>query len=94
MQLETDGQRELEEMMRLYERGLLRKSQALKVAVQRGLHEPLQAGQAAAESSPPCQDSRCRHSGVQTMKWTITDQVGRWASGRGKAVSGVARHQH
>src|SRR5437868_14781865 len=34
--LATDGQRELDEMMRLYERGLLHKSQALKVAVQRG----------------------------------------------------------
>jgi hypothetical protein len=41
--LDADSQRELDEMMRLYERGLLRKSQALKVAVQRGLREPLQA---------------------------------------------------
>ena len=41
--LNSDGQRELDEMMRLYEHGLLRKSQALKVAVQRGLREPLQA---------------------------------------------------
>ena len=41
--LDADGQRELDEMMRLYEHGLLRKSQALKVAVQRGLREPLQA---------------------------------------------------
>lgn len=41
--LDADGQRELDEMMRLYERGLLRKSQALKVAVQRGLRAPLQA---------------------------------------------------
>ena len=40
--LDADGQRKLDEMMRLYERGLLRKSQALKVAVQRGLREPLQ----------------------------------------------------
>ena len=39
--LDADGQRELDEMMRLYEHGLLRKSQALKVAVQRGLREPL-----------------------------------------------------
>lgn len=39
--LDADGQRELDEMMRLYERGLLRKSQALRVAVQRGLREPL-----------------------------------------------------
>ena len=41
--LDADGQRELDEMMRLYEHGLLRKSQALKVAVQRGLRAPLQA---------------------------------------------------
>ena len=41
--LDADGQRELDEMMRLYEHGLLRKSQALKVAVQRNLREPLQA---------------------------------------------------
>ena len=41
--LDVNGQRELDEMMRLYEHGLLRKSQALKVAVQRGLREPLQA---------------------------------------------------
>jgi len=34
---------EQDEMMRLYEHGLLRKAQALKVAVQRGLREPLQA---------------------------------------------------
>lgn len=40
--LDADGLRELDEMMRLYEHGLLRKSQALKVAVQRGLREPLQ----------------------------------------------------
>jgi len=39
--LEPDGQREPDRMMRLYERGLLRKSQALKVAVHRGLREPL-----------------------------------------------------
>jgi hypothetical protein len=30
-------------MMRLYGHGLLHKAQALKVAVQRGLREPLQA---------------------------------------------------
>jgi hypothetical protein len=41
--LDADGLRELAEMMRLYEHGLVRKSQALKVAVQRGLREPLQA---------------------------------------------------
>lgn len=40
--LDADSQRELDEMMRLYEHGLLRKSQALKVAVQRGLRQPLQ----------------------------------------------------
>lgn len=41
--LDAEGQRELNEMMRLYEHELLRKSQALKVAVQRGLREPLQS---------------------------------------------------
>src|SRR5438067_34166 len=41
--LDTGGQRELDEMMRLYEHGLLRKSQALRVAVERGLREPLRA---------------------------------------------------
>jgi hypothetical protein len=41
--LDAAGQRKLDEMMRLYERGLLRKSQALRVAVQRGLREPLRA---------------------------------------------------
>jgi hypothetical protein len=41
--LDAEGQRELGEMMRLYEHGLLRKAQAPKVAVQRGLREPLQA---------------------------------------------------
>lgn len=41
--LDTDGRRKLDEMMRLYEYGLLRKSQALKVAVRRGLREPLEA---------------------------------------------------
>ena len=40
--LDAGGQSELDEMMRLYEHGL-RKSQAIKVAVQRGLREPLQA---------------------------------------------------
>ncbi len=40
-ELDADGQRRLDEMMRLYEHGLLRKSRALKVAVQRGLREPL-----------------------------------------------------
>lgn len=39
-----DGEecRQLDEMMRIYEHGLLRKAQALRVAVQRGLREPLQ----------------------------------------------------
>ena len=41
--LNAEGQHELDEMIRFYEHGLLRKSQALKVAVQRGLREPLQA---------------------------------------------------
>lgn len=41
--LSAEGQRQLDELMRLYEHGLLRKSQALRVAVQRGLREPLQA---------------------------------------------------
>lgn len=41
--LDSDGQRELDEMMPLYEWALLRKSQALRVAVQRGLREPLKA---------------------------------------------------
>lgn len=33
----------LDELMRAYERGLLRKSQALRAAVERGLREPLAA---------------------------------------------------
>lgn len=41
--LDADGKRKLDELMRLYERGLLRKSQALQVAVQRGLIEPLKS---------------------------------------------------
>jgi hypothetical protein len=40
--LSAEGQRHLDEMMRIYEHGLLRKAQALRVAVQRGLREPLQ----------------------------------------------------
>jgi hypothetical protein len=39
--LNAEGRRRLDEMMRLYEHGLLRKAQALRVAVQRGLREPL-----------------------------------------------------
>lgn len=42
-ELDADGRRRLDEMMRLYERGLLRKSQAFRIAVQRGLREPLDA---------------------------------------------------
>jgi predicted transcriptional regulator len=41
--LAGEGQRRLDELMRLYEHGLLRKSQALRVAVQRGLIAPLHA---------------------------------------------------
>jgi hypothetical protein len=40
--LDTEGRRQLDELMRIYEHGLLRKAQALRVAVQRGLREPLQ----------------------------------------------------
>ena len=40
--LDVEERRRLDEMMRIYEHGLLRKSQALRVAVQRGLREPLQ----------------------------------------------------
>ena len=40
--LNAEGRRRLDEMMRIYEHGLLRKAQALRVAVQRGLREPLQ----------------------------------------------------
>src|SRR2546430_1322681 len=41
--LDAERQKYLDELMRLYEHGLLRKSQALRVAVQRGLITPLQA---------------------------------------------------
>jgi len=41
--LDVDGKRELDELMRQYERGLLRKAQALRVAVQRGIREPHQS---------------------------------------------------
>jgi hypothetical protein len=41
--LDVEGQRQLDGLMRLYEHGLLRKSQALRVAVQRELIAPLQA---------------------------------------------------
>lgn len=40
--LTTEGQKQLDELMRLYEHGLLRKSQALRAAVQRELIAPLQ----------------------------------------------------
>lgn len=41
--LDAEEQKQLDELMRLYEHGLLRKSQALRVAVQRELIEPLQS---------------------------------------------------
>ena len=41
--LDTEGQRRLDDLMRFYEHGLLRKVQALRIAVQRGLREPLQS---------------------------------------------------
>jgi hypothetical protein len=41
--LDDDQRRRLDELMRVYERGLLRKAQALRAAVQRGLLEPLHA---------------------------------------------------
>jgi hypothetical protein len=40
--LDAEGRRQLDALMRVYEHGLLRKAQALRVAVQRGLREPLQ----------------------------------------------------
>jgi hypothetical protein len=40
-QLNETGQQELDELMHLYERGMLRKAQALRVAVERGLRPPL-----------------------------------------------------
>lgn len=39
--LSAEERRQLDELMRAYERGLLRKSQALKIAVERGLRAPL-----------------------------------------------------
>lgn len=39
--LNEEERRQLDELMRIYEHGLLRKSQALRVAVQRGLRERL-----------------------------------------------------
>lgn len=41
--LDQAGRRRLDELMHSYERGLLRKAQALQAAVQRGLLEPLQS---------------------------------------------------
>jgi hypothetical protein len=41
--LDTAGRHQLDELMRLYEHGLLRKAQALRVAVHRGLIPPLQS---------------------------------------------------
>ena len=41
--LDDDEKRRLDELMRVYERGLLRKAQALRAAVRRGLREPLKA---------------------------------------------------
>jgi hypothetical protein len=40
--LDVQGRRQLDDLMHLYEQGLLRKAQALREAVQRGLREPLQ----------------------------------------------------
>jgi hypothetical protein len=40
-QLDAQGRQELAELMRAYEQGLLRKAQALRVAVERGLRAPL-----------------------------------------------------
>ena len=40
--LDADGRRQLDALMRIYEHGLLRKAQGLRVAVQRGLRDPLQ----------------------------------------------------
>lgn len=39
--LDNAGRRALDQLMSIYEQGLLRKSQALRVAVERGLREPL-----------------------------------------------------
>ena len=41
--LDAAGLQQLDELMRLYEHGLLRKAQALRVAVHRGLIAPLQS---------------------------------------------------
>jgi hypothetical protein len=41
--LDSSDRHKLDELMRLYEHGLLRKAQALRVAVHRGLIDPLQS---------------------------------------------------
>jgi len=41
--LDAEGRRRLDNLMRVYEQKLLRKAQALRVAVERGLREPLQS---------------------------------------------------
>lgn len=40
-QLDDEGRQQLQELMQIYEKGLLRKAQALRVAVERGLRAPL-----------------------------------------------------
>lgn len=40
--IEEEEKRQLDNLMRTYERGLLRKSQALRIAVERGLLKPLE----------------------------------------------------
>ena len=40
--LDPEGRRQLDTLMHIYEHGLLRKAQALRVAVQRGLRAPLE----------------------------------------------------
>ena len=40
--LDVEARHQLETLMHVYERGLLRKAQALRVAVQRGLRTPLE----------------------------------------------------
>jgi hypothetical protein len=40
--LDSEGRCQLDDLMYIYEHGLLRKAQALRVAVQRGLRAPLQ----------------------------------------------------
>jgi H2-forming N5,N10-methylenetetrahydromethanopterin dehydrogenase-like enzyme len=41
LRIDENGRSRLDELMRIYEQGLLRKSQALRIAVQRGLRQPL-----------------------------------------------------